>query len=326
MLVSGVGLDSAVRGHLLGAISLAAPLERWSSEAGQSQLQRRQALEQLLYSGWFTRPPSAERAFKSDQADPLLMVSLPARLRASHAASDRFEGGWSVRLVGHGGVLLAGRAGESLQFAPSDYVNLDHPGAPVRVGDALAVTARRDLTDVESGWWMTWADAGPAPPEAMVRVYWNCPAPSVADLVAGVTAATEALRLPYTLKCPVTVDLFDRVDSVVLYLGVAGWSAAKPALRRVHASMVGRFRSSIPPLTLPLGRGAAAAEDPADGRSFGQSRVEAVADGVIRAADRGVSDDAAILDIVSERLVAHDIAPDRPYMRARSPRDQVTGW
>ena len=163
-------------------------------------------------------------------------------------------------------------------------------------------------------------------PAAMARVYWNCPPESAAALVAAITGALEPLRLPYTLKCPLADELFDRVEPVVLYLGFAEWAAAKPALRRVHAALAARLRPAVPPLTLRLGPGAAAAEDPADGSSFGQSRAAAVADGLVLAAEQRLDDEDATLAVVAERLAAHDISPARPYLRAGSPPDLVTAW
>ncbi len=309
-----VTLPPTVRDDLLGAIRLVAvsrPLER-------------PALEQLLYTAWFSRAATFDgRPAATGGGSPT--PSLAARLRAAHAASGRYEAGWSARRVGYAGTLTAERAGETLELGPPDYVNLARAAAPVRVGDALAVTGRRDWTDAESGWWVTSAAAGPAP-AAMARVYWNCPPESAAGLVAGVTDALEALELTYTLKCPLVEELFDRVEPVVLYLGFAEWAVAKGALRRVHASLAGQLRPSVPPLTLRLGSGATAAEDPADGRSFGQSRAAAVADGLLLAAEQNLSDEAAMLAVVAERLAAHDISPGRPYLQSGSPPDLVTPW
>jgi HopA1 effector protein family len=307
-----VKLAPAVRADLLAAVRVA--------RAAVAPLGRR-ALEELLYTAWFSRATGRPATVGGAAPAP----SLAARLRAAHAATARLDAGWSARRVGPAGALLAERAGELLELSPPDYLNIDRPAVPVRVGDALAVTARRDWIDAGSAWWVTSAAAGPAP-AAMARVYWNCPSQSAAALVAGITGALEAARLPYTLKCPLADELFDRTEPVVLYLGFAEWAAAKPALRAVHASLAAQLRPAVPPLTLRLGPGAAAAEDPADGRSFGQSRAAAVADGLVRAAQRQLSDDDAAIAVVAEGLAAHDISPARPYLRAGSPPDRVTAW
>jgi len=299
-------IPAAVREDLLAAVRLA-------REAPASPL------PDLLYTRWFAR-------FAPAAPDGEGTPSLVARLRAAHAATARFEEGWSARAVGRAGAVLAERAGERRSLAPPDYVNLTRPAAPVRAGDRIAVTARRDRADPRDGWWMTRGAAGPAPDDGVVRVYWNCPVEAVASLVACATEALEGRGARYGLKCPLSRELFGRVDCVVLYLGVVEWRAARGDLREVHAALGARLREPVPPLTLRLGRGAAAAEDPGDGESFGQSRVRAVADGLTAAATRGLADDLEVLGVVLDRLRAHGISPERPHLRAGSPPDLIGPW
>jgi hypothetical protein len=318
-------LLAAIR-HVRSPAGAAALARGWSPAAARAPFQGG-AFEEFLYTRWFARVGNAGdlAASRVPPADGTALASLASRLRAAHAATNRLEPGWSARRVGRDGVVLAERAGEFLEVSPPDYVNLDRPAAPVRIGDALAVTARRAGVGWEGGWWTTAGAVGPAS-APMLRVYWNCPAGSAAALVARVTSGLEELLLPYTLKCPSAEVYFDRVEPVVLYLGVDDWSAASETLRGVHASLVDRLRPPVPPLTLRLGWGAAAAEDPADGSSFGQSRTRAVADGLVRAAARGLTDEETTLAVVAFQLSAHGISLLRPYQRSSSPPDLITPW
>jgi hypothetical protein len=185
--------------------------------------------------------------------------------------------------------------------------------------------ARMAWTNPNGAWWSAAGSAGPPPP-AMVRIYWNCPPHAASVLLAAIIAALEGLQLPFSLKCPLAEAMFDRADPVVLYIGFAEWEAAKTALRGVHSALSKALRPSVPPLTLRLGPGVAAAEDPADGRSFGQSRAAAVADGLAHAAERGIADDEVRLALLVERLAVHDISPEWPYLRASSRTDLLTTW
>jgi HopA1 effector protein family len=310
-------LIPSVRADLLAAIRLA--------RSPAAQISGGTSLEEFLYTTWFARAGGTDHLY-SRPNDGTGRPEFVARLRAAHAASAQLEPGWTARRVGRGGAVLAERAGEYLDVRPPDYVNLDHLAAPVRVGDALAVSARRDATDREGGWWITSGPAGHASAGALIRVYWNCPPQSAAPLVARLTRELDEIGFTYTMKCPTTEALFDRVEPVVLYLGVAEWAAAKGTLRGVHASLSGLLRVPVPPLTLKLGPGAAAAEDPADGWSFGQSRARAVATGLARAAELRLTDEPATLAVVVSQLSAHGISPLRPYLREGSPPDLVTGW
>ena len=313
-----MNLASGVRDDLLAAVRLASTF----APLGTSE-----ELEQLLYTSWFTHAGSAvdRPDASSADADPFA-PTLMARLRAAHGATARFEHGWTARGVSAGGVVVAERGGESVEFAPPDYVNMDHPCVPARSGDRLAVTTRRDGADESGGWWVAYATVGPAPESDMVRLYWNCPVESAPLLVAGISGVVESLGVPYTLKCPAASELFDRVDPVVLYLGLDRWADATEPLRRLHESLADYLRLAVPPLTLPMGRGAAVAEDPSDGQSFGQSRARAVAAGLVRASALGLSGEAETIAVILEQLTANGISPIRPYQRVDSPPDRLTRW
>jgi HopA1 effector protein family len=179
--------------------------------------------------------------------------------------------------------------------------------------------------DVANGWWMTWGAAGAAP-AAMVRVYWNCGPDAAPDLAGALVALLDEYALPFTLKCPTQPSLFERVDSFVLYLSHAGWTSAHPGLRSVHDRFAEQLRARVPPLTLVLGAGAALAEDPGDGRSFGESRAAAAAEGALRAAEAAVDGEDGMLASMLSGLSTHGIRPSRPYLRTGSPADALAAW
>jgi hypothetical protein len=279
-------------------------------------------LASALYSRWFAGWwPSA--SIQQPTAETLGIV---AKVRAAHWATEQFETGWVARAVGPLGAIAAFRGGDELHLYPPDYVNVTRLAAPVRVGDSVAVTKRRDAAEPQDGWWLTWGAAGAAPAESMLRVYWNSGADGVAPLVNAITAVLENLELPYTMKCPADTTLFGRTDALVLYLAPDVWSAAKAGLRSAYERTAARIRPAAPPLTLRLANGVGIAEDPANGSSFGQSRALAVADGVLEVLAAGHVDTEDIIATLATRLSAHGISPDRPYLRHGSPPDAVSGW
>jgi hypothetical protein len=68
-------------------------------------------------------------------------------------------------------------------------------------------------------------------------------------------------------------------------------------------------------MTRQLADGVALADDPANGLSFGQSRCRAVAAGIARAVDEGVTDVPGATAVVLGALPAHGVSRDRPYER-----------
>lgn len=180
--------------------------------------------------------------------------------------------------------------------------------------------------DPANGWWTTWSARGPAP-SAMARVYWNCPPETAADLVAALVAVVARAAIPYSLKCPTHPSLYGRVDALVLYVPREGWPALRAPLRAVHDRFAERLRPAVPPLALALAPGAALAEDPADGRSFGESRAEAVAEGALRAAEApaGGGDERALACAI-RALSSRGIRASHAHLRTGSPPDAFPAW
>lgn len=279
------------------------------------------SLASALYSRWFAGwwPPVSTE----ENADSPGVI---AAVRAAHSATGQFETNWIARAVdGYGGVVAV-RADEELLVYPPDYVNITRLAAPVRVGDSLAVTKRRDTQEPQDGWWMTWGREGPAPEKSMIRLYWNSSVDGAAAIVKAITAVLEALHLPYTLKCPSEPGLFGRRDALVLYLAPDVWNVAKTGLRRACENTASCVQPQTPPLTLRLAPGVALAEDPGDGTSFGQSRASAVAEGVLEVIASGAVSTEDTIAILAARLKSNRISPVRPYLSLDGPLDRLSGW
>jgi len=332
MTPASASLDPSIRADLLAAARMTVvanghllvdgmPVgQPWASQDAQAGLLP--DLAAALYSRWFAGwwPPASLAQPTGD--GPGIM----AKVRAAHSATERFETGWIARAVDPLGAVVAIRAEEELHLYPPDYVNLTRLAAPVRVGDSLAVTKRRDVTEPQDGWWLTWGASGPALTTSMLRVYWNSGAEGVVALVRAITTVLEDLDLPYTMKCPADTALFGRADALVLYLAPDVWRAAKAGLRGAYERTAAHIRPAAPPLTLRLAGGVALAEDPANGSSFGQSRAWAVAEGVLEVLAAGLVATEDIIATLAASLRAHGISPARPYLSHDSPPDAVSGW
>jgi hypothetical protein len=276
-------------------------------------------LADALYLRWFAQATGTLRGPVPPD------ISLVARLRAAHAASERFEDGWTA-VADPLGKLLAKRAWELRPLRAFDYANVSRPGSPVQLGDRLAMSGRRDVVDGPNGWWMTMGSAGPPRGAPLVRVYWNGGADIVAELTRRITGLLEDGGHAYSMKCPSAAPLFERVDSIVVYLDRPTWSRARSGLRAVHASLETALHPQTPPLTRRLGRGVAVAEDPGGGRSFGQSRAIALASGLMRLLPDRLADEGAVVEVLAAALAAHRISPTRPYLGAASSSTSDDDW
>lgn len=271
------------------------------------------SLVDQLYSAWFTgwQPPALPRVDAP---------GIPSQARAAHHASAVFETGWVALVLDPSGGVIASRGGEQRWLAPGDFLNLTRLAAPVRTGDLLSVTRRRDHADEESGWWYTWSsEAGqPAAEAPLLRLYWHAEAEGIMPIIAAITAALEPMAIPYLLKCPVRHGLFGRQDALVLYLPIETWTGLKERLKEAHAAVAHWLAPAVPPLTMRLGRGVAAAEDPGSAISFGQSRTIAVSEGIRAISAMAQPSRAQILDQFTTALCRHRIHPEHPFQHIGS--------
>ncbi len=304
---------------------------QWASQPAARSLASatgwQHALSLELYSAWYAgcTPPTAMPAPLS-APDLLRGPALVAQLRAAHAATVRFSDGWVVRAIGRAGAAALTRDSELLYRLQPDYLSISGRGAPVRVGDVVSVATRRDEADVSTGWWFTYGRGGVPVNVPTVRLYWNCPATLAPEVVGVLTQLLEACAIPYSLKCPYEAAGYLRTDSFVLYLHREDWGAIRHHLRDAHDRLSAQLRDGHPKLALPLGRGVALAEDPGDGRSFGESRSQSVATGALAAMVLGVDDESKVLAILSQHLRQQNISPARPHLRMTTPEELVPPW
>jgi hypothetical protein len=302
-------VDAALA-RLAGAVHRARPELRALASAGGEQAQDR-ALADWLYGHWYSQ------ALENTRCTPVPpgRADLTPALRAALAATGRWEPGWVALKALPGHACLAGR-GQLVRVIPAgDYANVARPGVPVAPGDGLAVLDRLDWVDDPTGFWAARSLA--AEPEAPHRrVYWSVGWESAATVLRGLAPALDAADRPWSLKCPTRAADFARVDSLVVYLARADWPAFEPHLTTLAPQLAACLRDALPPLALPIARGAALADSPTKAQSFGQSRCLALAPGVralLATAHAGSGDAIALL---KQGLRAAGIDPARPWAEA----------
>jgi type III HopA1-like effector protein len=300
------------RAQLLEAVRLALPPA--PPDAGR--------LAALLYEQWYA-PATGTTPGWLDPAE------VAEHYRAADAAGGRFEPGWVVlhpedALARIGPPrspwqVPAARGEETRWVDPIDLLFADGVGLRPPAGSSIAVSARRDSSELLPGWWTTLSAAWSKGSPPLVRLYWSVPAEKVCRLVEGLTAGLDPDQ-PYALKCPLDLDRCRRPDAVVLYLPGAAWGELGPGLAAAYRRVRRWLRPRAPALTLELAPGLALAEDPGDD-SFGAHRCRIVADGLATARRDGVADPDALGDAAAAALGRHGIGADAPY---RNPGSTAT--
>lgn len=276
------------------------------------ELTRASQLEQIsdwLYLSWYTTPAYAD--------EPPTLVpgrdNLASALRASLAASTRWQTGWVAMRTSPGGMCLAGRGKQTRELRPGEYANLARPGMPVAPGDHLAITELIEWIDEPTRYWCarSWIAE---PQQPLLRLYFSTRADHVGFVLQQVTETLDHLKLSYYLKCPVFASVYSRVDSLVVYLEAASWSRVEVEITAMSERLAAHLRNVTPPFTKKIAQGVALADDLGTKESFGESRCRALAPAVLTLLSdpRPTPEDA--LDLFAESLQATGIDPMQPWL------------
>jgi hypothetical protein len=185
-----------------------------------------------------------------------------------------------------------------------------HAGSRAQfVSDGLDVVDRFDVVG-RDGWWRTWNEAW-VPTRSRcgaVRVLFS-PRPTSEDLESFVSIVTTHLRaepMPWLLACATDPRRLRRMAAAVLYL-----PNAQSMPEQLLADLRPTLTDATPPLCLRLDDGAALAEYPTNGMSFGEHRCHLVA---LALRPRAARRDP--LPAIAQVFESHGLDPSAPHRSA----------
>jgi hypothetical protein len=238
---------------------------------------------------------------------------LAAALSDANDASGSWEPGWTVdRRDGDDAIIATPR----LRVRVPAFDCRPNDGGQIRSGVAVSVPLPKELPALSPGFFMV---LGATRSEVVawphtVRVYWHIAASGAPALVRALTSRLNAETVPFRLKVANHPIRFDRCDAAVLYLPIEAFEGVRAMLADVALTMAPLLRPRIPAFTLALAAGVGLAESPATGESFGEHRCRLLADGIVRAHERGVAPGSSRVDAVIERLAEEGVKIDAPYL------------
>jgi hypothetical protein len=137
-----------------------------------------------------------------------------------------------------------------------------------------------------------------------VRFYWNLAAAGGPAFLSALCALDRA-RIPFQMKVPVDPRGYARSDAGVLYLDDESVAVAGETIAAAHAALRFALRDEVPLFARRLAPGLAFAESPPTGDSFGLHRCDLIAEGLVRAFERGADGLDARIAVVRERLIEY---------------------
>ncbi len=263
-----------------------------------------------LYDSFFTegaprpasapppRPTGEDRAFSYE-------------LAVANASTGCLEPGWRI-VAEDDGHWVVERASLRLWVTAAEIVTDD--GAP-DIGRDVMVRLPADLPALSPGFYMARGERGfSGRPRRLDRVYLDLGREGAVPFVREATRRLNDAGLAFMAKVVDEPGGFDRRDAAVLYFERRDRERALDAADDLAAALAPFLRGGAPAMTLPLGPGAAFAEDPGGAESFGAHRCRLIAEAAVAAAERGLEDLDARLELVRERFALDGIALEAPHL------------
>lgn len=267
-------------------------------------------LKWQIYGRYFSGADSST----SPKFSSLRNAGFLASLCSANASREGWDFGWralvfseavaivnqhSVRLrVGIDDVRTSTEPGDldglscALRVGPILFNSL--PGYVLIIGDTVWNNFRRD--------------------DILIRSYLLVRSPGIIWAVNALTHTLNERGIPFRLKVVKQLENQHRLDSLVLFLPFSTWNAACPILTTLLREQDIR-QCDGPLLTKKIGPAIYAAEDPGNGRSFGEHRAGLIARAFI---EHNASDYDKWRHSLSEIFLSEGIELSRPYQNRRS--------
>jgi hypothetical protein len=268
-------------------------------------------LESRLYGDFYLHGHATvsqpHEAVDAVRGDPALVESLSR----AHSGRGCWEPGWKLLgreedrvVVERGGLVLRATRAECRGLPP----------AGAQPGIEIEVRYPKDLLRASPGFYTALGDRAFDGSNGIVRIYWNLTAEGAVTFVREATRLLNKAKSGARFKVANDPRLYDRCDSAVVYLPRADALRARKVVRGLHAAVAASLGPQVPAFTRRLADGVGLADDPGGSLSFGQSRCHILADGLIRAYERGATSVASRVEVVRETFGEEGLDPDAPYL------------
>lgn len=270
------------------------------------------ALGRLIYARIYGAP-SPSIGGRTSSMSPRAGEALVRALSLANGGRGTWDVGFVVSAI-DGELIVVERDGVKLWVTPEE---LRARGQP-RPGEPCRVRVGKELRALFPGFYTAIGDGDPRDEtfasERAVRLYWHVTSEGAVPLMRELTAALNGAQIPFRFKILSDPGLYVRRDAGVLQWPKRCYHRALPLVARVHAAVRGWMRPEAPPFTKPLAHGLGFAEPPGTGESFGEHRSRVLAEGVLRAVERGAVSPEARCATVAEVLEERGVDPERPYL------------
>jgi hypothetical protein len=264
----------------------------------------------------------------NDLPDPIHVEALSK----ANSGSGYDEEGWEVCALNKsddddgrkvGLVVVSKDSGMQLFVQPHELSMQEKHHSHYTVGMKVAVRLPKEMRGISPGFYMALSNT-PFPKngkkeEQMVIFYWNLSPQGAVIFMRLATIAMNKSKLPFKLKALDNPNRFNsRCDTVVVYISKSDYKSILGLLQKIYPSVMPFLREQIPLFTKRIAISVGLAEEPDNGESFGQHRCRLLADGLIRAYEKGDRFREERIQSVINRFDEDKINLDKPFLNSSS--------
>jgi hypothetical protein len=254
------------------------------------------------------------RPAKDDQSDWAMNMGVTPfvqRLIEANNGTGTVEYGWS--LVGKSDSTIVVSRDDGLQLWVSERESIvKDPDSDHRMGLGLP----KHYLGRSPGHYIALGDKPLrlAPEDQLTRVYLNVAAASAQPLVKILTQVLNTEKIPFSLKVLSEPSRYGRGDSAVLYVRRTDFEAIRKVISQTLSVSEIDFLPLTPALTKRLAPGIGLAEDPGNGRSFGQHRCGLIAEGLVEAAANNAQSNEGKIGYVDAVFRSNGLDLEVPFL------------
>lgn len=266
-------------------------------------------LTRALYAECYVVNPlhTAEPAVNSSAE---LIQQFIQQLSAVNRSQETSDAGWTLN------AMLSDTTARVSKFGVTRTMKTD-PGFSAVAGTAVTFRSQREDTGSQPGFYYLHSNALFEYTAPMARVYWNTVPEGALFLVESLSTLLNAYRLPFLFKCLSDPGGYRRRDGCVLYIGIRYLAQVLPLLKSIHKDLAPLLKNDTPLFTQAWQPGTGICESPPDGNSFGISRMQIVARGLLNAFAAG-DGPATYLRYIENAFTSAGLDPELPFLEAGS--------
>lgn len=312
-IVEAVEIQAADRFSILGET-----FEVPSGDGGVSAMAP--PLANMLYQRMYCRPERGLSGFAGDTRARRVFVD---NLSKANCGTGTWEPGWVIETLENDGMLVVHKQRDDLTLwaQPEQFRPLH--GRRNVVGSVGRLRLGKELREMLPGYYTILGDADQptddvGSPVDIVRFYWHLTAETSPLWIREITRRFNEAGVPFHAKVQSDPSAYFRADAGVLYVARADLVSAMALLPGLHLAVARHLRQPTPMFTKQLARGLAVAEDPGDGRSFGQHRCQLVAESLVCAFENRKTAFHDRTGAVAARFAEEGLVLARPWLNAGS--------